>query len=56
MDEVGQSGRVDHHANQRVGVSDIRDVAKSRSISRHLGGSDHRREGLEVREETHGSV
>lgn len=56
MDKVRWLRRTNHYTNERAGISNLRDVAKDRSISWCVSWSDHRRKGLEVWEETYGSV
>lgn len=56
MDETGWSRCINYYTNERAGVSDIRDVAESGSVSRYFGRLGYRREGFKIREETYGPV
>lgn len=56
MDKTGRHRCINYNTDERVGVSDIRDVAESGSVPRDVSGLDYRGKGFKIRKETHGPV
>lgn len=56
MDKTGWPRSTNYHADKRASISDIWNVAESRSAPWYFSRFDHRRKGFEIRKETYGSV